>query len=164
MRPLAIVMLLVFVALPLLEIALLIKLGSVIGVWATLAIIAGTAVLGFMLAQRQGLGVARRMFETIRSGDPPVEPVMEGMLLMFAAACLISPGLITDVMGALLLIPPLRRFAARSILGRHVIEQLRPTNAPGRPWPERGPKGKPAPGPTIEASYERIDERPPGGT
>jgi len=163
MPSLAIVFLLLFVALPLLEIALLIKVGSIIGVWATLAIIVGTAVLGFTVAREQGFGVARRMVETMRSGTPPVEPMLEGMLLVFAGACLIAPGLITDFIGLILLIPPLRRLAARTILGRNIIEQLRPqaTTRGKRVWPTRRSPAKGNAGPTIEGDYERIDEPPP---
>ena len=161
MPTMAIVFLLMFVALPLLELALLIKVASLIGIWGTLAIIVGTAMLGFSVAQQQGLGVARRMLGTLASGEPPAEPMMEGMLLMFAGACLIAPGLITDVIGAALLVPPLRRMTARTLLGRHLIEQLRPRRAStGRPWRSPRPHPKDGAGPTIEADYERLDDKP----
>ena len=160
MPPMAIIFLLMFVAYPLLEIAILIKVASVIGIWMTLLIIVGTAVLGFSVAQRQGLGVARRMVSTLASGEPPVEPMLEGMLLVFAGACLIAPGLITDTIGAILLIPPLRQLAARTILGRHLIEQLRARKSPpARPWRSPRHHDPDAGNPTIEGSFERIDDR-----
>lgn len=159
MAPTSIVFLLMIVAFPLLELALLIKVASLIGIWLTFAIIVGTAVLGLTVSQRQGLGVAGRMVDALASGTPPVEPVLEGMLLMFGGACLIAPGLITDAIGAALLVPPLRRLAARTILGHHLIEQLRPRRQPagqsGRP-----PRPHPGSGPTIEADYERLGEKP----
>lgn len=161
MPTMMIVFLLMFVALPLLEIALLIKVASLIGIWLTFAIIVGTAVLGFNVAQQQGLGVARRMAATLASGEPPVEHMLEGMLLMFAGACLIAPGLITDAIGAALLVPPLRRMAARIILGRHLIEQFRPRRTTARkPWRSPRPHARDGGGPTIETDYERLDDKP----
>jgi UPF0716 protein FxsA len=161
MPPMALVFLLMFVALPLLEIALLIKVASLIGIWLTFAIIVGTAILGFTVAQRQGLGVARRMLASLASGEPPVEHMLEGMLLMFAGACLIAPGLITDAIGAVLLVPPLRRLTARTILGHHLIEQLRPSRSRAeKPWRSPRPHPKDGAGPTIETDYERLDDKP----
>ena len=154
MPSMTLIILLLTVALPLLEIALLIKVGSIIGVWATLAIIVGTAVIGFTVAREQGLGVARRMVESMRSGEPPLEPMLEAMLLMFAGACLIAPGLITDVIGLVLLVPPLRQYAARTILRRHLLGSREPR--PRSPRPPRGPGS----GPTIDGDYERVDDPP----
>ena len=161
MLPLPLIILLLTVAFPLLELAILIKAGAIIGVWATLAIIIGTAILGFTVAREQGLGVARRMVETMRSGEPPLEPMMEGMLLMFAGACLIAPGLITDFIGLVLLVPWLRQWAARTILERNLIGYKSRKQRPRPPSRAGGERGN-GQGPTIEGDYERVDEPPPG--
>ena len=158
----ALIILLLTVALPLLEIALLIKVGSIIGVWATLAIIVGTAVIGFTVAREQGFGVARRMIETLRSGQPPLEPMLEGMLLVFAGACLIAPGLITDFLGLVLLVPPLRQSAARTILRRHLLDSHDPRPRPPHAHRHPGPRPPHGQGPTIDGDYERVDDPPAG--
>ena len=161
MPSLALIILLLTVALPLLEIAVLIKVGSAIGVWPVIAIILATAMIGFYVVRLQGYGVARRMMAAIRSGEPPHEPVLEGMLLMFAGACLIAPGLITDCIGLVLLVPAIRQFVARLILTRGfpltARVQRRAGPKPGARDRQTRPKG---PAPTIEGDYERIDEKP----
>ena len=164
MLPLPLIIVLLTVAFPLLELAILIKVGAIIGVWATLAIIIGTAVLGFTVAREQGLGVARRIVETMRSGEPPLEPMMEGMLLMFAGACLIAPGLITDCIGLVLLVPWLRQRAARTILERNLIGYKARKQRARRPTRADQPGPGSSQGPTIEGEYERVDEPPPGET
>lgn len=159
----ALIVLLLTVALPLLEIALLIKVGAIIGVWPTLAIIVATAIAGFTVVRHQGLGVVRRMRVAMQSGEPPVEPMLEGMLLMFAGACLIAPGLITDTIGFVLLVPPVRQYAARLILRRRLFETVEVRSRRRRGGGPRRDDGRPGadrPAPTIEGDYERIDEKP----
>ena len=161
MPPLALIAVLLLVALPLLEIAILIKAGSVIGVWGVMAIIVATAVIGVNVVRHQGLGVARRAMEAMRSGQPPVEPMLDGMLLMLAGGCLIAPGLITDVIGLILLIPAVRLWAARLILRRGFgpVVRVRRFHRRGSPPSGDQPRASGS-SPTIEGDYERLDERP----
>lgn len=165
MPSLGLIILLLLIALPLLEIAVLIKVGSMIGVWLTLAIIVITFILGTMVVRLQGFGVMRRAMAATRSGEPPVEPMMEGMLLMFAGACLIAPGFITDTIGLLLLVPAIRQVTARWVLARGFPLAVRMRRsrqqypAPDQHAP-RSPSHRSGPAPTIEADYERIDEKP----
>jgi len=171
MPSLGLIILLLLIALPLLEIAVLIKAGAVIGIWLTLTIIVVTFILGTMVVRLQGFGVMRRAMAATRSGEPPVEPMMEGLLLMFAGGCLIAPGLITDTIGFLLLIPMIRQIAARWVLARGfpIVVRMRRGRTPYRepdPYTPHGPSRRSGPAPTIEADYERIDEQPapPGRT
>ncbi len=162
MPSLGLIILLLLVALPLLEIAVLIKVGSIIGVGLTLTIIVTTFILGTWVMRLQGMGVAKRFMAATRTGEPPVEPMVEAMLLMFAGGCLIAPGFITDSIGLLLLIPVIRQMTARWILARGfpLTVKMRQTRTYQRP---RAPGGQPrrsGPAPTIEADYERIDEKP----
>ena len=90
---------LTLIALPMLELALLIKTGQAIGFWATLALLVAAAVIGGAIMSRQGISVARRTQEAIAQGRPPVGPVLDGAFLFLAGALLISPGFITDVHG-----------------------------------------------------------------
>jgi UPF0716 protein FxsA len=160
MPSLGLILMLLLVALPLLELAILIKVGAIIGVWAIFGIIFGTFILGINVVRHQGFGVLRRFTETARTGTPPVEPMVEAMLLMFAGACLIAPGLITDVIGLIFLIPPIRQAAARWVLasGFPLAVRVRRKQSPSRhPRENPTPTGHP---PTIEADYERLDETP----
>lgn len=102
-----------FLALPLLEIALLIKAGHKLGVWGVLLLIVATAVLGIVAIRQHGFTMARRMAEAIERGQPPGGAVLEGALVVMAGTLLVAPGLITDALGLFLLIPPLRRLVAR---------------------------------------------------
>ena len=100
---------LIFVAVPLLELALLIKVGQSIGFWSTMAIIVITAALGVAVMRSHGLKTMQRAQAALAEGKPPVQSVVDGTFVMFAGLLLISPGLITDLLGLLLLIPPVRR-------------------------------------------------------
>ena len=162
MPSLGLIILLLLVALPLLEIAVLIKVGSIIGVGLTLTIIVTTFILGTWVMRLQGMGVAKRFMAATRTGEPPVEPMVEAMLLMFAGGCLIAPGFITDSIGLLLLIPVVRQMTARWILARGfpLTVKMRQTRTYQRPRAHGGQPRRSSPAPTIEADYERIDEKP----
>jgi len=110
--------LLLFIAFPIAEIALLISVGREIGVGLTLLIVIGTAIVGTTLLRTQGFGVLARVNETMAKGQMPVVPVMEGMFLLVAGAFLLTPGLITDTIGMILLVPPFRLAIARFVLAR----------------------------------------------
>ena len=107
---------LLFVTLPIIEIALLIKLGSWIGFWATLAIVIGTAVLGTFLLRQQGLSVLMRTQQELDQGKLPVQAVFDGVFLLVSGALLLTPGIVTDAFGFLLLFPPFRKVAASYLL------------------------------------------------
>ncbi len=145
-------LLLVFVAFPLIEIAVLIKAGETIGFWPTISLLIGAATLGVLVIRQQGLTMVGRMLAAANEGRLPVEPLLDGYALVVAGALLIVPGFVSDVIGLLLLVPPLRAWAIRSALsgfagGPVDIGSSRP----------RGPRK--SPGPTvIDATYERIDE------
>ncbi|MGQ0674212.1 MAG: FxsA family protein [Hyphomicrobium sp.] len=144
-------------ALPLLEIALLIKLGQTIGVLGVLAMILGTAVIGIVAIRSHGMTMARRMTDALESRHLPAAEVLDGGFVVLAGMLLVAPGPITDTLGALLLIPPLRRLAAT--WAARVTTVVGPSAHP-RKDPSRtdGPV-------TIEGEYSRVGERDidPGG-
>lgn len=168
MPPAGLVLLLITIALPLVELALLIKAAQVIGFWLLLTIILSTAMVGFWILQLQGLSGMRRLSEAVRSGKAPLESMMYTTLLSFAAFCLIAPGLITDTLGLLLLLPPVRSLAARAVhdwmTGMSAAPAPPRPDDVRRPEPEPGgthrPRGKTSEPPIIEGEFERIDERP----
>lgn len=108
--------LLIFLLLPVLELAVLIKVGGQIGVLATLALIFLTAIIGIVLIRAQGLMTLLRAREKLAEGTLPARELAEGFLLALAGALLIAPGFVTDTLGFLLLVPPLRHALAGSAL------------------------------------------------
>jgi UPF0716 protein FxsA len=156
----------IFVALPLIELALLIKTGQLIGFWATMGIVVGTGLLGAHVLMRQSWTTMRRMQEAVAKGQPPVAAVVDGAFLVVAGALLITPGLISDAVAILLLIPPVRQLAARwlvyAMMRRAQVSVgvfQAATEARGPHGPSRPPSGE---GPVIEGEFERMDEKATG--
>ncbi len=110
--------LLLFIAVPLAEIALFIKVGEIIGIGATVALVILTAVIGVALLKRQGLAAMARAQESVDAGELPVDSVIDGVCLLVAGAFLLTPGLITDTAGFLLMVPGFRRGLARWVFAR----------------------------------------------
>ena len=156
----------IFVALPLIELALLIKTGQLIGFWATMGIVVGTGLLGAHVLMRQSWTTMRRMQEAVAKGQPPVAAVVDGAFLVVAGALLITPGLISDAVAILLLIPPVRQLAARwlvyAMMRRAQVSVgvfQATTEARGPRGPSQPPSGE---GPVIEGEFERMDEKATG--
>jgi UPF0716 protein FxsA len=101
---------LLFTALPLVELYLLIQIGKVIGALPTIALVLFTGVLGAYLARMEGLRTLLRAQENLRSGVVPAEELVDALLIFVAGAMLITPGVLTDVTGFLILFPPTRRY------------------------------------------------------
>ena len=111
-------LLLLFTVVPLVELFLLVKLGAVIGIGATVLIVICTGVLGAWLARWQGLGVLRRLTDDMNEGRLPADALIDGLLILIAGAVLLTPGLITDALGFLLLVPQSRAVVRRTIAAR----------------------------------------------
>jgi UPF0716 protein FxsA len=111
-------LLLLFTLVPLIELFLLVKLGTLIGIGATVLIVISTGVLGAWLARRQGLGVLRRLSEDLNEGRLPGDTLIDGLLILIAGALLLTPGLITDTIGFLLLVPQGRTVVRRMVAAR----------------------------------------------
>ena len=115
-----------FTLVPLVELALLIYLGQHVGLWPTVALVLGTGMLGAWLAKVQGLFVLRQMQRDLACGQLPTVAIVDGVLILIAGAVLLTPGLMTDVCGFLLLVPPTRALARRWAIGfarRHIHTQ-----------------------------------------
>jgi UPF0716 protein FxsA len=102
------VLFLLFVVLPFAELFVIIKVGEAIGVVSTLALLVGMSVVGAALVKREGLGVLRRARERMDRGVVPGRELVDGVLILLAGALLLTPGFITDAVGVLLLLPPVR--------------------------------------------------------
>jgi UPF0716 protein FxsA len=113
----------IFIAVPLAELYVILKVGDAIGAVWTILLLAADSVLGSLLLRAQGRSVWRRFNEALATGRMPHREVMDGVLVIFGGAFLITPGFLTDVVGLLLLIPPTRAVARRLVtrrLGRRV--------------------------------------------
>ena len=160
---------LIFIAVPLAELALLIKIGDMIGVLPTVALVIVTAVIGVSLLRIQGLTVLQNARVSIDAGRPPIESVVDGVLLLIAGAVLLTPGLITDAIGFLLLIPAIRRsigefaFAKLINVGSINVSGFPPQGDAGRHGtPGGNPKqpGRRDAGKTIEGEFSHVDDEP----
>lgn len=114
---------LVFLIVPVVETWVLIQVGSVIGILPTIGLIILTAVVGSQLARHQGLQTIREIQACQQRGELPALPLIEGAVLLVAGVMLALPGLITDFLGLLMLIPQLRKPVASRILKRAVVSQ-----------------------------------------
>lgn len=155
---------LAFIAVPLLELVILIKVGEIIGIGATILLVISTAVIGVSLLKRQGLAALGRARETVEAGEFPVESVVDGACLLVAGAFLLTPGLLTDTVGFSLLVPGIRRALARWLFNKfsfssHVQGHGFDADAGSAP---RHDGATTSPGPVIEGEFEDIDESGPG--
>ena len=147
MRILPIVLAL-FIVTPLIEIYLFIEIGVVIGAFQTILLILVTAVIGVALLRRQGLSTMQKVQSQMQHGELPAIGLLEGMMLFFAGALLLTPGFFTDSIGFILLIPPLRRALALWFLERSgTIVQMRP-----------GPEASKRTDRYIEGEFDRHDD------
>ncbi len=116
-------LLVLFTLVPLVELYLLIQLGTYIGAVDTIAIVIGTGVAGGLLAKSQGLAVFDRIRAELNQGRLPAESLFDGLLILIAGTMLITPGLLTDGLGLLLLIPWSRQ-VFKSWLKRKIQEKI----------------------------------------
>ena len=113
-----------FVGVPLLELVLLIQLGQWIGLWPTLGIVVLTGVAGATLARMEGMRTLWSFRGELARGSLPSQAIFDGLAILVGAALLLTPGLLTDVVGFSLLLPPPRRWIQDRIRKR-LEEQLR---------------------------------------
>ncbi|MFW6270205.1 MAG: FxsA family protein [Bacillota bacterium] len=106
-------LLLIFAIVPLIELALLIKLGGYIGLLPTILLVGGTGVIGVTLARKQGYHVVNKVKASLDRGEMPTDDLIGGLLILIGGAMLLTPGLITDVTGFSLIIPGSRNYFVR---------------------------------------------------
>jgi UPF0716 protein FxsA len=98
-----------FIAVPVAEITVLIRVGGAIGLFNTIAFVIFTAVLGAYLVRQQGFATLAKLQQETNAGRVPALQIAEGVALLFAGAVLMTPGFITDAIGFAILIPPVRQ-------------------------------------------------------
>jgi len=111
-------LLLLFIAVPVVELVLLIEIGQRVGTLATIGLIMGTGIVGASLARQQGISTLARLRKDLDDRRLPAEPIVDGVLILVAAAVLITPGVLTDLVGFLFLVPAFRRLLKRYLKRR----------------------------------------------
>jgi UPF0716 protein FxsA len=114
---------LLFIVVPIAELAVVIQVGQAIGVWWTVGILVVDAILGSVLMRAQGRTAWRRFNDAIAAGKIPAREVLDGALVIFGGLLLLTPGFITDFLGLLLLIPPTRALV-RAVLARRLMHRM----------------------------------------
>lgn len=160
-------LLLLFIALPALELALLIELGQRIGTLETIAVIVLTGVVGASLARSQGLRVLSLVQRQVAEGQMPTDALVDGIMILLASALLITPGILTDAFGFLCLIPRFRSLVKSEVVRRferavaenrvHVqySESIHGSASGGMPFGG----GPPPRGPIVDVTPERPPRR-----
>lgn len=157
---------LAFLAVPLIEIALFIQVGGLIGLWPTLGLVVLTAIFGTTLVRSQGAQALADLRRAMAELGDPTAPLAHGAMILFAGAMLLTPGFFTDTLGIALLIPRVRLAVMRHLASRVTVASFqmggvrrdahRPAHSPdvidadfqeldpdasARPMPGRGPSG-----------------------
>ena len=109
---------LLFVAVPILELMVIVQVGQSLGAWNTAGLLVVDSLLGAWLVKHQGLGLIRKSRERLRNGEMPGSEISAGIAVLFAGALMLTPGFVTDAVGLMLLIPPIRNLLTSSIRRR----------------------------------------------
>jgi UPF0716 protein FxsA len=112
-----------FVLVPIVELAVIIQVGQALGVLETLALMVVVSVVGAWLVKREGLGVWRRAQRQLDMGSMPGRELVDGILILAAGALLLTPGFVSDCVGILLLLPPVRA-AIRAVVVRRLRRRV----------------------------------------
>ena len=111
MSPMFVRLAMLFILVPLVELYVLIQLGSHVGVEITIGIVVITGLIGAWLARMQGIKVLREVRASLARGEMPADAIVDGLLILLAGAVLLTPGVLTDALGFALLVPAGRRLA-----------------------------------------------------
>jgi len=109
-----------FVIIPIIEIAVLMQVGAWLGAWPTIAIVVITAWLGAKNVKQQGIATLHSVQQKMAQGEMPSQEIVAGLLLLIAGVLLVTPGFVTDIFGLSLLIPQCRK-ALVSVVQKHLI-------------------------------------------
>ncbi|TYW39307.1 FxsA family protein [Vibrio cholerae] len=152
------ILLFLFIAVPVIEIALFIQVGGVLGVWPTIALVMLTAIVGASLVRSQGLQTLLTVQQRLAQGQLPAQQILEGVMLAVAGVLLLTPGFFTDILGMLVLLPAPRAYLAKQLMSRVVVGNIHASGAgfeQPNPFHDRAnPNGT-----TYEGEFERKDDQ-----
>ncbi len=118
MEPMVGVLALIFLLVPLAELYVIIQVGQAFGALNTIGLLILVSAAGAWLAKREGMGVWRRFQRQVESGSVPGKEIADGVMILFAAALLMTPGFLTDILAISLLLPPVRAALRAVVLRR----------------------------------------------
>jgi UPF0716 protein FxsA len=165
-------LLLLFIVVPIVELFVILQVGEAIGAIPTIALLIADSILGSVLMRSQGRASWRRFNAALAEGRVPHREVLDGVLVIFGGALLLTPGFVTDLLGVLLLLPPTRA-VLRGVVGRRLLPRMvvsgfgslgrTPGGGAGGPGPARGPgprAGRTAPprGADVEGTATEVDD------
>lgn len=163
------ILLLLFIAVPIVEIAVLIQVGGWIGLWPTLGLVILTAIVGSIELRSQGLATVNKLRGQLDRGEIPTQTLFDAVCLLFAGALLLTPGFVTDVAGMLMFLAPFRRLLLQVVgpyVRRHAEARVYAHQAarggpggPGGPGDPFGGRRRPDDG-VIDADYEDVTQDP----
>lgn len=146
----------IFVLVPIIEIALFIQLGGALGFWPTILIVILTAFLGSTLIRSQGMQAMARLQTSLQGQDDPVDSLVHGFLILVAGIVLVTPGFFTDALGLSLMIPQVRSFLIEHF-SKHIAGSVQVSSfggfGPGQSRPQRQPQDPDI----IEGEYTHVD-------
>ncbi|MUH68861.1 FxsA family protein [Vibrio cholerae] len=152
------ILLFLFIAVPVIEIALFIQVGGVLGVWPTIALVLLTAIVGASLVRSQGLQTLLTVQQRLAQSQLPAQQILEGVMLAVAGVLLLTPGFFTDILGMLVLLPAPRAYFAKQLMSRVVVGNIHASGAgfeQPNPFHDRAnPNGT-----TYEGEFERKDDQ-----
>lgn len=154
--------LLLFIAVPLVEMVVLIKVGQQIGALSTIALVILTAVIGIALLKQQGIAMLNRANWKMNQGQIPAREMAEGIVLAVGGALLLTPGFVTDALGFICILPGSRHFLFSRVLKNISVNPIHASNghtATSEPWQQEptqqpGPSSQ-RPGDVIDGEFER---------
>lgn len=164
-------LLLIFIVIPLTELWLLFEVADLVGGFETVMLVIMTAFFGIMLLKSQGVATLSRANQKWQMGSVPAQEIIEGFMLAFCGAMLLTPGFITDALGFLILLPPMRRFLAsritqqsiasfvKNVAGESAIKRARPG---AEQWQSRSFGGQVYEGQVTKSSFAANDDEPTG--
>lgn len=151
--------LIAFLLFPFIELALLIQVGSAIGVLPTLLLVIGSGVLGVLLLRVAGVATAWRARERLARGELPEQEMLEGLLIAVGGGLLLLPGFVSDLFGLLCLLPVTRRLMVRRLRQRAAEQALRQRAFADELAARTGARPDGARPNVIEGEYQRHDPR-----
>lgn len=155
---------LIFFAVPLIEMLILIEVGSMIGALPTVGLVIMTAVVGVWLLRLEGLATLARVQQKLDQGQLPETELLEGVMLIIGGALLLTPGFATDALGFICLIPGFRRPLASRIIRSASFSTFSSVGGSFRTYQHhQGDSGFRNDGQTIDGEYREESDTSPGG-
>lgn len=147
------IILLFFIAVPVIEIALFIQVGGFLGFWTTMSFVLITAFVGASLVRSQGIQTLMTVQQRLHQGELPAQQILEGVLLAVAGVLLLTPGFMTDAMGMIVLLPAPRAMLAKYLMKKVVVQGQFNSGFHHSYHSHRDNDGN-----TYEGEYERKDD------